>query len=82
MTEPTEVTVEYRTEFAIDGVWYTNALRFADPQEAREEAVSRFARWTMPVAWRVVDDRMPQKQPYQPWPNGEDPTAFKIGVTR
>lgn len=54
----------YRTEFAVDGVWYTNALRFTNATEAVAEAAGRFSRWTMPAAWRVVLDTHPEKEPY------------------
>lgn len=64
----------FRTEFAVDGVWYTNALRFEEIPPAMQEAIGRFSRWTMPVAWRVVTDDTPQKQPYG---GDSDPTAFK-----
>ncbi len=64
----------FRTEFAIDGLWYTNALRFADPAEAVEEAAGRFSRWTLPAAWRVVTDDTTVAQPYDP----EDPTNLHV----
>ena len=71
MTTPPPV---YRTEFAIEGVWYTNALRFTDPDVAVAEAMDRFSRWIVPTAWRVVNDDVPQKQPHVK----DEPTAFHV----
>ncbi|GAC1527468.1 MAG: hypothetical protein NVS3B1_17820 [Marmoricola sp.] len=65
----------YRTEFALDGVWYSNALRFDEVEPAVAEARGRFARWLLPVAWRVVTDDVPEKQPYT---GAADPTAFAV----
>lgn len=65
----------FRTEFAVDGVWYTNALRFADTAAALHEAQSRFSRWWVPQAWRVVTTDVPEKQIYL---GAEDQTAFKV----
>lgn len=65
----------FRTEFAIDGAWYTNALRFDRAEDAIAEAEGRYRVWTMPAAWRVVTDDTPQKQPYLGW---EDNTASKV----
>lgn len=65
----------YRTEFAVEGVWYTNALRFDTPEEAKEEAQSRFSRWTMPAAWRVVPSDYPEKESYG---GDADTTAFTV----
>lgn len=70
-----QTTGPFRTEFALDGVWYTNALRFDTPEAAREEAEGRFMRWFGPVAWRVAHESVPMKQPY----SGRQPaTAFTI----
>lgn len=55
----------FRTEFAIDGVWYTNALRFETVGPALDEAYNRFRHWIVPISWRVVDVEVPEKEPYQ-----------------
>ena len=58
------MTTTYRTEFAIDGIWYTNALRFTMTEAAVTEATGRFSHWTQPEAWRVVPTTHPERQAY------------------
>lgn len=70
--------MQYRTEFAVDNKWYSNALRFEFPELAVTEAHNRFLRWTVPAAWRVVTDDTAEKQPYLGSRTSEDPTSFKV----
>lgn len=64
----------FRTEFAIDGVWYTNALRFTDPDQAHQAAVAKFHAWLVPLAYRVVPADHPEKEAFL---GDDDATAFQ-----
>jgi peptidoglycan hydrolase-like protein with peptidoglycan-binding domain/ribosomal protein L37AE/L43A len=65
---PTEArdpaTGKWRAEFAVDGKWYTNAMRYDTPEAAKAAASDKFSRWTQPEAWRVVPHEHPEKETY------------------
>lgn len=68
-------SVIFRTEFALEGCWYSNALRFENASEAVTAATAKFNAWILPDAWRVVADDVEPKQVYL---GDGDPTAFHV----
>jgi len=51
--------MSFKPEFLCDGEWCSNAQRFATEQEAQSSARSRFARWSVPSAFRATESDDP-----------------------
>jgi hypothetical protein len=61
LLEALEAETEYRIEVNVssdkdEDTWSGNAIRFSDPDEAKDNAKDLFMRWTSVRFWRVIDE--------------------------